>query len=178
MIAHIEALIFCAQEPISVLELHTLLQKMEGDIISIHQIEYALQELIARYTDSNYAIEIVAVAGGYRFLTKPAHKPVIDLALQEQAKRKLSPSALETLSIISYRQPCTKAEIEQIRGVASDYALLKLMERNLIEMSGRKDAPGRPVLYVTTSRFLEHIGLHKLADLPPLPAPAEAAPLL
>jgi len=165
---HIEALIFCAAEPVSVAELLVCARKLQGDQVKEFHIVTLLDELIEHYHAGAYSFEIVAQAGGYRFLTKPVYKTSVALLLTEQARKKLSTSALETLSIVAYQQPITKAEIEAVRGVSSDYALLKLLERGLVAINGRKEAPGRPVLYGTTTRFLEHVGILSLQDLPPV----------
>ena len=165
---HIESLIFCSPEPVALSELTVCMKKLHGDHVTQKMVAESLEHICARYTSGPYPFEVVPLAGGYRFLTKPHCRQAVELLVQEHNRKKLSASALETLSIIAYRQPITRAELEQVRGVSCDYALLKLLDRSLIEITGRKDAPGRPVLYGTTPRFLEHMGIHTLRDLPPL----------
>lgn len=143
-------------------------RKLHGADVAEQHVNDALAEIQERYRSGDYPFEVVALAGGYRFLTKPEYKEAVATLLAEQARKKLSTSALETLAIVAYRQPITKAEVEAIRGVSCDYALLKLLERGLVAIGGRKEAPGRPVLYQTTPRFLEHVGIHTLQDLPPV----------
>ncbi len=149
-------------------ELLGCMRKLHGPEVTRWAVEETLEAIMAHYHEGSYPFEVVNLAGGYRFLTKPECRAAVEVHLKEQAKKKLSASALETLSIIAYRQPITKAEVEQIRGVNCDYTILKLLERNLVGIAGRKDAPGRPVIYQTTPRFLEHIGVATLADLPPV----------
>ena len=164
----IEALIFCSPEPVSLAELTACIRKLHGDDITQKTVSEIVARICEHYSSGPYPFEVIAVAGGYRFLTKPNCRQAVELLVQEQNRRRLSASALETLSIIAYRQPTTRAELEQVRGVSCDYALQKLLERGMIEIYGRKDAPGRPVLYSTTPKFMEHIGLQSLRDLPPL----------
>lgn len=164
----LESLIFCSPEPVGMDDLLGCMRKLHGPEITPWMVEEVLEEIMAHYRQGPYPFEVVNLAGGYRFLTKPECRQAVELHLKEQARRKLSASALETLSIIAYRQPITKAEVEQVRGVNCDYAILKLLERNLVAITGRKEAPGRPVIYQTTPRFLEHIGVSSLADLPPV----------
>ena len=172
----IEAILFCAQEPISATDLLTSLGRKYG-ALGLPAVQEALAALQVRYAAPDYAFEVLQVAGGFHFFSKPAYKDVVLLQLAEQNRKKLSTSALETLSIVAYRQPITKAEIEQLRGVNADYTILKLLERNLIAIAGRKEGPGRPTLFSTTPRFLEHIGLNALSDLPALKEAAEQSEL-
>jgi len=165
---HIEALIFCAQEPISITEIRKCLVDMfqaefEEDLI-LDKVAL-LQE---KFASDNYVFHIVGIAGGYQFLTKPAYQESIAALLKQKNKKRLSTASLETLSIIAYRQPITKANVEAIRGVNSDYAIQKLLERELIEFKGKAQAIGRPVLYGTSLKFMEHFGINSLTDLPQL----------
>jgi segregation and condensation protein B len=164
----LEALIFCAQEPVSRADLLVCARKLHTEAVTEAEVVALLKDLTEQYQAPQYAFEVVEQAGGYRFLTKPIHKQAVATLLAEHARKKLSASALETLAIVAYQQPITKAEVEAIRGVSCDYALLKLLERGLVAIGGRKEAPGRPVLYLTTPKFLEHIGIRTLADLPPV----------
>ena len=105
-------------------------------------------------------------AGGYQFLTKPAYQASISILLKQQSKKRLSTSAMETLSIIAYKQPISKTEIENIRGVNCDYAVQKLLDKGLIEITGKAETIGRPMLYGTTSKFMEYFGISDLVELP------------
>jgi len=129
-------------------------------------IEKAIQALMSRYENEQYAFEINKSAGGYQFLTKPAYQASIGILLKQQSKRRLSNSAMETLSIIAYKQPVTKNEVEQIRGVNCDYSIQKLLEKELIEIRGKADTIGRPLIYGTSSRFMEYFGINDLKELP------------
>jgi len=111
--------------------------------------------------------------GGYQFLTKPAYQASIGILLKQQSKRRLSNSALETLSIIAYKQPVTKSEVENIRGVNCDYAVQKLLEKGLVEIKGKSDGIGRPLLYGTSPSFMEYFGINDLSELP---TPKDFAP--
>jgi segregation and condensation protein B len=119
-----------------------------------------------KYAAEDYAIEIIEMAGGFRFMTKGAYHHTIGTYLRQNTHKKLSKSALETLAIIAYKQPVTKSELESIRGVNSDYTIQKLLEKDLIEIAGRSDGPGKPLLYNTSSKFTDYFGLKSIADLP------------
>ena len=112
------------------------------------------------------AFEILEIADGFQFISKPVVHAVVGTHLKQTTKKRLSQSALETLSIIAYKQPISKSELEQIRGVSCDYSIQKLLEKELIEISGRSDAPGRPLLYATSQKFMDYFGLKSLRDLP------------
>jgi len=134
--------------------------------ISLSDIETAVHDLQKKYTSDDYAFELVNLSDGYQFLTQPSYQTSIALLLKQQSKKRLSTSSLETLSIIVYKQPITKANVEQIRGVNCDYAIQKLLEKSLIEIKGKADTIGRPLLYGTTDRFMEYFGINTLKDLP------------
>jgi segregation and condensation protein B len=106
------------------------------------------------------------LAGGYQFLTKPAYQTSISILLRQQSQKRLSTAQLETLSIIAYKQPVTKGEVEQIRGVNSDYSIQKLLEKELIEIKGKTDGVGRPLIYGTSGKFMEYFGINSIQDLP------------
>jgi len=163
---HVEALIFCATEPVSADELQKCLNEMFQSDIPIEDIFSVVSILQLKYSKEDFVFEILPIAGGYQFMTKPSYQASISLLLKNKNKKRLSSAALETLSIIAYRQPVTKSQIEQIRGVNCDYAVQKLLERELIELRGKADLAGRPVLYATSRRFMEHFGLNSLKDLP------------
>jgi segregation and condensation protein B len=163
---HIEALIFVATEAISVAEIRACLVEMfEADIPEENIIE-AIEKLQKKYEEDIYAFQIYAMAGGYQFLTKPAYQASISILLKQKSKKRLSNAALETLAIVAYKQPITKTEIEQIRGVNSDYAIQKLLEKELLVIRGKSDAIGRPLLYGTSNKFMDYFGINSLKDLP------------
>lgn len=126
----------------------------------------AIQRLDEKYQADEYAFQLFKSAGGYQFLTKPAYQASISILLKQQSKKRLSTSAMETLSIIAYKQPISKTEIENIRGVNCDYAVQKLLDKGLVEITGKADTIGRPMLYGTTAKFMEYFGISELAELP------------
>ena len=129
-------------------------------------IQNTVQALIEKYHDEEYSFEIIKSNNGYQFLTKPAYQSSIGILLKQQSKKRLSTSALETLSIIAYKQPITKSEIEQIRGVNCDYSIQRLLEKELIDIKGKSEAVGRPLIYGTSEKFMEYFGINDLKDLP------------
>jgi segregation and condensation protein B len=130
------------------------------------QLTEALRELRARYDEGGHGIELVEVAGGWQLLTRPEYTAAIERAQLAARPHRLSAAALETLALIAYRQPITRADIEEIRGVSAGSILKSLLERGLVDVVGKADALGRPLLYGTTSSFLEHFSLRHLAELP------------
>ncbi|WP_420384843.1 SMC-Scp complex subunit ScpB [Roseivirga sp.] len=163
---HIEALIFCAPKAIKVDEIKTCLSEMFEADIPLEDIEKGIQGITSKYSAEEYPFEVVQSGGGYQFLTKPAYQASIGILLKQQSKRRLSASALETLSIIAYKQPVTKSEIEQIRGVNCDYTVQKLLEKELVEIKGKADSVGRPMLYGTSDKFMDYFGINDLKELP------------
>lgn len=143
----------------------TLVEMFEAEVPET-DIETALIRIQERYQSDDFAFEVVQSGGGYQFLTKPAYQSSIGIYLKQQSKRRLSTSALETLSIIAYKQPVTKAEIEQIRGVNCDYSVQKLLEKNLVEIKGKADSVGRPLIYGTSDKFMDYFGINELSELP------------
>jgi segregation and condensation protein B len=129
-------------------------------------IQGAIQRLEEKFVAEEYSFQLFKTGGGYQFLTKPAYQASIGIMLKQQSKKRLSTSAMETLSIIAYKQPISKTEIENIRGVNCDYAVQKLLDKNLIEITGKADTIGRPMLYGTTQKFMEYFGINDLAELP------------
>lgn len=130
------------------------------------ELHLAIDQLKEKYQSDDFAIEIVEISNGYRFMTKGAYYNTIATYLKQSTKKKLSKSALETLSIIAYKQPVIKSELEQIRGVSCDYSIQKLLEKELIEIEGRSEGPGRPLLYATSAKFMDYFGLKSIEDLP------------
>lgn len=163
---HVEALIFCASEPISIEELQSCLSELFGTAIPETDIVQAIDLLTEKYEEGNFAFQICQMSDGYQFLTKPEFQPSIALLLKQKSKKRLSKAALETLAIIAYKQPVTKGQLEQIRGVNCDYTIQKLLEKELVAIKGKADTPGRPILYGTSKKFMEYFGINSLSDLP------------
>ena len=136
--------------------------------IEQEKIETTIDFLKEKYNNDAFSFSIYEIAGGYQFLTKPAYQASISIMLKQKSKKRLSTSALETLAIIAYKQPITKTEIELIRGVGCDYAVQKLLEKELLEIKGKADSIGRPVLYGTNEKFMEYFGINSLHELPDL----------
>ncbi len=166
--SHIEALIFCATSPLKVSEIQNCLYELLDAEITVETIEMALQELIIKYQDDNFSFQVLKSGGGYQFLTKVNYQETINILLKQKSKKRLSMSALETIAIIAYKQPITKAQIEQLRGVASDYAVQKLLEKELIEIKGKAETVGKPLLYGTSDKFMDYFGINNLKELPTL----------
>ena len=173
----IEAIIYAAEEPVSLEHIASLLKQAvvseEGTALTDAEIKArvrtAVDELVSEYSASERAMEIRQVAGGYRMATKPEHHDVVRaFAKSLKPPVRLSLPALETLAVIAYKQPVTVPEISEIRGVDSSGVIATLLERKLVRIVGRKDVPGRPIMYGTTKFFLQHFGLRDLAELPPL----------
>lgn len=160
---NIEALLFVSDAPQSLGNLATALAVTEG------QVEQALEVLERRLSESG-SIQIVKLAGGYQLSTKPEFADLVANFLRPQP-RKLGRSLLEVLAVVAYRQPVTMAEVEEVRGVQSDYAIRALVERRLLKEVGRRKTPGRPVLYGTTLQFLHEFQLNSISDLPQLSSP-------
>ena len=166
LLNHIEALIFCATSPLKFQEIQKCLSEMFEADVPKEDIEDALEKILKKYESDEYSFQVEHVGGGYQFMTKPAYQASIGIMLKQQSKKRLSTSALETLSIIAYKQPITKGEMEQIRGVNCDYTVQKLLEKELVEIKGKADAIGRPILYGTSQNFMEYFGINDLKDLP------------
>ena len=164
----IESLIFSSDDVVSSKELIKAIKGIDGDDIQIkdEDIGKSVESLNANYEEENRAFEIKNIAEGYIFATKEEYANYIGYLTLEKSKRRLSQAALETLSIIAYKQPITKPELESIRGVNCDYMLSTLLDKKLINISGRSDTVGRPLLYKTTSEFLKYFALNNLKDLP------------
>jgi len=158
----IESLLFVAGEPVT---LDTLRKIVEVDKYNTDRI---LRDLINDYSINNSGLLILEVAGGFQMVTNPASSPWIKKLLSTSMPKRLTQSSLETIAIIAYRQPIIKAEIEAIRGVNSDGVVKTLLDRRLVKILGRKEAPGRPLMYGTTQEFMQYFGLKDLAELPTL----------
>jgi segregation and condensation protein B len=161
--AILEAVLFVSSEPVPVARLMTIL-----GTVSKAEVVQALGILTHDLDQAGRGIQLVQVAGGYRLVTKQEYGPWLKRMDKAKAAQKLSRSALESLAIIAYKQPLVRSEIEEIRGVETSGVLRTLCERKLVRIVGRKDVPGRPIMYGTTKFFLEHFGLQDLSQLPPL----------
>lgn len=176
LIQIVEALIYAAPEPVTAAEIakairraaddHLAPEARAWDSIGTGEVETAIAELGEALAASDRAIELQEGATGWRFVTRADFAEWIRALLPEMRPEKLSAAALETLALIAYRQPITKADIEAVRGVSVDGTMQKLLERRLIRTGGRADLPGRPMLYETTEYFMEHFGVKTLDDLP------------
>lgn len=169
--ALVEVLIFAAQEPLSVNQIRSIyqgenLRSDDSKQIEPETIRQIVADLNKEYTRQDRPYRIVQIAGGYQFATLSEYAEWLGRLYKEQERRKLSQSGVETLAIIAYKQPITKAEIEKIRGVNCDYVLKTLLEKELLAITGRAESVGRPLLYGTTREFLRHFGLNDITDLP------------
>lgn len=169
LMPHVEALIFASEKPITLAEMTELIGRSFEEIIEPERIATCIDAIYEKYNEPYYPFQLTQVGGGYQFLTKKAyHNTVLQLNGDKHIK-KLSAAAMETLAIISYKQPITKAEIEFIRGVGADYSIQKLLEKELITIAGRKeDAVGKPLVYTTSKNFMDYLGINSPADLPQL----------
>jgi segregation and condensation protein B len=170
LIPHIEALIFASDKPLTSAEVTELLNQAFGfldDKVLVEQVDAAIEGIVEKYNSEFYPFEVRQSGGGWQFLTKKDfHKTVAQLNGEKFLKR-LSAAALETLAIVAYKQPVTKGEIESIRGVSSDYAVQKLLEKELIVISGRNEKlPGHPLVYATSKSFMDYFGINSPEDLP------------
>ncbi|MGX5820774.1 SMC-Scp complex subunit ScpB [Chitinophaga lutea] len=172
LIPHVEALIFAADRPLpsaDILELLNNALAFLEDRATAEQVEAAIQAIQEKYNSEFYAFSVRESGGGYQFLTKKDYYQTVAQLNGEKFLKRLSTAALETLAIIAYKQPISKGEIEHIRGVSTDYSITKLLEKELIVISGRsEELPGKPLLYSTSKAFMDYFGLNSPADLPKL----------
>ena len=170
LIPHIEALIFASDRPLTTLEITELVNNALSDIddkITLDQVEAALSGITEKYSADFYPFEVRQSGGGWQFLTRPDYHKTVAQLNGDKFLKKLSAAALETLAIVAYKQPVTKGEIEAIRGVSSDYAVQKLLEKELLIISGRNEkAPGQPLLYSTSKTFMDYFGINSAEELP------------
>ncbi len=165
---YIESLIFASEEPITISDIKATLKDVLEISYKDQQIEEAISILREKYNADDYSMEIVAINEGFQFMSKGAYHDVISTLLRLISKKKLSKAALETLSIIAYKQPVSKTDMESIRGVNCDYTVQKLLEKELVEIVGRADGPGRPLLYGTSPKFMNYFGIKSIKELPKL----------
>jgi len=166
MTHHIEALIFASEQGIRLEEIIYCLQAAFERDFTADEVNESLKAIELKYSDDNLAIELVKVGNGYQFFTKKQYHPVINLLQLQRSKKRLSQAALETLAIIAYKQPVTKTDVEQIRGVNCDYSIQKLLEKELIAITGKSEALGKPILYGTSSLFMDYFGINSIQELP------------
>lgn len=163
----VEALIFSSPEPLPWEKISEILKKDEEELdLDDEVIQRIVTRLNERYEENDLSFRIEETGGGFTFVTQPRYHPWLSIFQHENAYRKLSQSATETLAIVAYRQPITKPEVDQIRGVDSGYILRQLLEKMLLKVSGRADSPGKPLLYKTTKHFLKHFGINSVDELP------------
>ncbi len=164
----IESLIFCSPKPLKVDEIIKALLESEKKNYDKASILNYISSIISKYKEKNFSFEIVESGGGFQFLSKNEFSRLNEILLKQQSKRRLSVSALETLSIIAYKQPVTKSDIEKIRGVNCDYTIQKLLDKDLIKIEGKSDKLGRPLIYSTSEKFMDYFGINSLDQLPTL----------
>jgi segregation and condensation protein B len=160
LISQLEAMLFVADEPLSARRLSELLEAETADV------KEAMDRLRERYAGPQRGVHLVEIAGGFRLLTNPLCAEALAVLAGRRAKDRLSAAALETLAIVAYRQPVSRAEIERIRGVGAGPVLRHLIELELIRVAGREEGLGRALLYGTTRQFLDRFGLKSVKDLP------------
>ena len=167
---HIEALIFASDKPISIESITEIINQSVGfieDKIEIADTKHVIQHLQQKYIADTFPFEIKELGEGYQFLSKKIYFKTISYLNSDKFIKKLTNAALETLSIITYKQPINKSEIEAIRGVNCDYSIQKLLEKELIVISGRnEELPGRPIVYATSPSFMDYFGINSILDLP------------
>lgn len=170
IIPHIEVLIFASEKPLTSLDITELINTSFGFLeerVSLDQIESAVEGIREKYSSEFYPFEVRESGGGWQFLTKKDFHNTIAQLNGDKFLKRLSNAALETLAIIAYKQPITKGEIEAIRGVNSDYSIQKLLEKELVLISGRNETmPGKPLVYATSKNFMDYFGINSPADLP------------
>jgi len=172
IIPHVESLIFAADRPLPVLDITDLLNNALAfleDRVTVDQVETAIEAIREKYSSEFYAFEVRESGGGFQFLTKKEYYQTVAQLNGDKFLKRLSTAALETLAIVAYKQPISKGEIEHIRGVSTDYSITKLLEKELIVISGRSETlPGKPLLYTTSKAFMDYFGLNSASDLPKL----------
>ena len=170
LLPHIEALIFASDRPLTTLELTDYVNNALGfleDRATLDQVEAALNGITEKYASDFYPFEVVQSGGGWQFLSKKEYHRTIAQINGDKFLKRLTTASLETLAIIAYKQPVTKGEIEAIRGVSSDYAVQKLLEKELIVIAGRNEKlPGHPLVYATSRSFMDYFGINSSDDLP------------
>ena len=162
----IESLIFVSSEPLGLDDIVACLESYHKEKVERALVLESLDAIKSKYLQEDYAFELMEIADGYQFMTKGAFHPIIKAYLNQMNQKRLSRTALETLAIIAYKQPVSKPEIERIRGVNCDHTIQKLLEKELISIEGRGEGPGKPILYVTSEKFMNYFGLKSIDQLP------------
>jgi segregation and condensation protein B len=165
---YIEALIFASEQGIRTEEIIYCLQASFEHDYTIAEVDNHVNNITLKYQNDAFAIEVVKINNGYQFLTKKNYHAAISLLQLQRSKKKLSQAALETLAIIAYKQPVTKTDVEQIRGVNCDYSIQKLLEKELIAITGKSESVGKPILYGTSTLFMDYFGINDITELPQL----------
>jgi segregation and condensation protein B len=168
IIRNIEAIIYASEDGITPQDIKHVLQEALAIEISKDELQNLIDKIITKHQAEEEVLELKVINNSYQFLTKSAYHETINQLQLHRDKKKLSQSALETLAIIAYRQPITKLEIEQIRGVSCDYSVQRLLEKKLIQIAGKSDSIGKPLLYSTSAQFMNHFGINGVRDLPQL----------
>ena len=169
LMLHVEALIFASERPSTAMEIIDMVSQSLEEGLEENRIVAVVEAIREKYASEHYPFHLKEVGGGYQFLTKKNfHKTVLQLNGDKYIK-KLSTAAMETLAIIAYKQPITKAEIEYIRGVSADYSIQKLLEKELVAIAGRnEEMVGKPLIYTTSKKFMDYLGINSPEELPAL----------
>ncbi|MGB4773744.1 MAG: SMC-Scp complex subunit ScpB [Daejeonella sp.] len=165
---HIEALIFASEKSITIQEILPVINLALENAFTENDVLTGIRNIKAKYEDDSFAIQLADINGGFQFLTKKIYHKTINQLQIQRSKKKLSQAALETLAIIAYKQPATKLDIEHIRGVNCDYSIQKLLEKELIAIIGKANSVGKPLLYSTSSLFMDYFGINATSELPQL----------
>ena len=166
---YIESLIFASPEPITIKEIADAMFRFSQEEYTEDLLDVYIEQIRKRYgEDNDQFMELIQLSGGYQFMTKVEYSGLIQAHLKNVNKKRLSKSAMETLAIIAYKQPVSKPDIERVRGVGCDYQIQKLLEKEYVTILGRADTPGKPILYGTSEKFMDHFGLNSIQDLPQL----------
>ncbi|NGM64287.1 SMC-Scp complex subunit ScpB [Sphingobacterium sp. SGR-19] len=168
ILLNIEAIIFASEEGINANDLKQVLKDALAIDINKQEVLDLLKKIEEKYEAEEHIFSLKIFNRHYQFLTKEKYHEAVNQLQAHKDKKKLSQAALETLSIIAYRQPITKLEVEQIRGVNCDYSIQRLLEKNLIEIAGKAETIGKPLLYTTSGQFMQHFGIKSVKDLPQL----------
>ena len=168
IILNIEAIIFASEEGIGTNELKQILHDALAIEINKQEVMDLVAKIKEKYEDEDQVFDLREINNQYQFLTKDRYHEAINQLQAHKDRKKLSQAALETLAIVAYRQPITKLEVEQIRGVNCDYSIQRLLEKKLIQIAGKSDTIGKPLLYATSDQFMQHFGINTAKDLPQL----------
>ncbi|MEN5235130.1 SMC-Scp complex subunit ScpB [Sphingobacterium faecium] len=168
IIRNIEAIIYASEDGVTLQDIKHVLQEALAIEISKDELQSFIDKIINKHQSEDEVLELKTINNTFQFLTKSSYHETINQLQLHRDKKKLSQAALETLAIIAYRQPITKLEIEQIRGVSCDYSIQRLLEKKLIQITGKSDTIGKPLLYSTSAQFMNHFGINGVRDLPQL----------